>query len=173
MGAEVVERSRTNYFFEADLGLELLSPSVNVARTPARGTLYRRCAGLDIHKDSISACVRVRVGGKDEAEVLEERVGTFTQQLEHLGDWLKEHKVKQVAMESTGVYWIPIWNVLERAKYGLRLMLVNPAKVRALQGCPASPSRPTRTAKVRWSGKPDLIVPDGSVVVNVYLNTTK
>jgi transposase len=97
--------------------------------------LYRRCAGLDIHKDSVSACIRVRVGGQAEAEVFEERFGTFTQQLECLAAWLKERKVKQVAMESTGVYWIPVWNVLERPKFGLRLMLVNPAIVRALQGC--------------------------------------
>jgi len=96
--------------------------------------LYRRCAGLDIHKDSISACIRMRVHGKPEAEVLEERFSTFTQELERLAAWLKEHKVKQVAMESTGVYWIPVWNILERAMYGLRLMLVNPAIVRALQG---------------------------------------
>jgi transposase len=98
--------------------------------------LYRRCAGLDIHKDSISVCIRKRVSGKpdDEPEIVEDRFATFTQELERLAAWLKEHKVKQVAMESTGVYWIPVWNVLERAKYGLTLMLVNPAIVRALQG---------------------------------------
>jgi transposase len=97
--------------------------------------LYRRCAGLDIHKNSISVCIRMRVRGKAEAEVLEERFATFTQELERLAAWLKQHKVRQVAMESTGVYWIPVWNVLERPKYGFQLMLVNPAIVRALQGC--------------------------------------
>lgn len=97
--------------------------------------LYRRCAGLDIHKDSISVCIRVRVGGKAEAEIIEERFSTFTQELERLAEWLQSHKVRQVAMESTGVYWIPVWNILERAKYKLQLMLVNPAIVRALQGC--------------------------------------
>jgi transposase len=60
--------------------------------------------------------------------------GTFTQDLERLADWLKEHKVKQVAMESTGVYWMPVWNILELGKYGFQLTLVNPAIVRALQG---------------------------------------
>jgi len=93
--------------------------------------LYRCCAGLDIHRDTVSACIRKRVRGAAEA-VLEEQVfGTFTQELERLRAWLKQHKVKQVAMESTGVYWIPIWNVLER---GFALTLVNPATVRALQG---------------------------------------
>jgi transposase len=97
--------------------------------------LYRRCAGLDIHKDSISVCIRTRVNGQAEAEVLEQRFATFTQELERLAAWLKEHKVRQVAMESTGVYWIPVWNILERPKYGFQLMLVNPAIVQALQGC--------------------------------------
>jgi transposase len=61
--------------------------------------------------------------------VLEEATfGTFTQELERLPSWLKQHRVKQVAMESTGVDWIPIWNVLER---GFTLTLVNPATVRA------------------------------------------
>lgn len=97
--------------------------------------LYRCCAGLDIHKDTISACIRVRVKGKAEAEIIEQRFGTFTQQLAQLAAWLREHKVKQVAMESTGVYWIPVWNILERLQYRFELTLVNPAIVRALQGC--------------------------------------
>jgi transposase len=96
--------------------------------------LYRRCAGLDIHKNSISVCIRIRGSGQAEAEVLEERFATFTQELERMAAWLKEHRVKQVAMESTGVYWHPVWNILERPKYGFQLLLVNPAIVRALQG---------------------------------------
>ena len=61
--------------------------------------------------------------------------GTFTADLVRLRDWLKQHKVKQVAMESTGVYWIPIWNVLEPVRFGFELLLVNPQLVRALRGC--------------------------------------
>jgi transposase len=96
--------------------------------------LYRCCAGLDIHRDSVSACVRRRVRGSAEATIEEEVFGTFTQELERLRGWLKKHKVRQVAMESTGVYWIPVWNVLESGSYGFILTLVNPATVRALQG---------------------------------------
>lgn len=96
--------------------------------------LYRRCAGIDVHKKSISVCVRMRVAGKKEAEVEEAVFGTFTQDLERLAAWLRERKVRQVAMESTGVYWIPVWNILERKKWKLELMLVNPATVRALRG---------------------------------------
>ncbi len=95
--------------------------------------LYRRCAGLDVHKKTVSACVRARLRGSKQVEVQEAVFGTFTQDLERLRDWLKQHKVKQVAMESTGVYWIPIWNVLEGR--GLELMLVNPQTVKALRGC--------------------------------------
>ncbi len=96
--------------------------------------IYRRCAGMDVHKKSISVCVRRRQQGKQEEEIEEAVFGTFTQELERLAEWLKERKVKQVAMESTGVYWIPVWNILERPKYGLQLMLVNPIVVRALHG---------------------------------------
>ncbi len=81
----------------------------------------------------VSARLRRRVRGRAEA-ILEEQVfGTFTQDLERLRDWLKKQKVRQVAMGSTGVYWIPIWNVLER-NGRLTLTLVNPATVRALRG---------------------------------------
>jgi transposase len=96
--------------------------------------LYRCCAGLDIHRDSVSACVRRRVRGSAEATIEEAVFGTFTQELERLRGWLKQHKVRQVAMESTGVYWVPVWNILEGGRKAFTLTLVNPATVRALQG---------------------------------------
>jgi transposase len=95
--------------------------------------IHRRCAGLDVHKKSVSACIRLRVHGH-KIETQEAVFGTFTQDLERLRDWLKQHKVKQVAMESTGVYWIPVWNVLEPVRLRFELMLVNPQIVRALRG---------------------------------------
>jgi transposase len=67
-------------------------------------------------------------------ETQEAVFGTFTQDLERLLDWLKQYKVKQVAMESTGVYWIPVWNVLEAVRLRFELVLVNPQMVRALRG---------------------------------------
>jgi transposase len=93
--------------------------------------LYRCCAGLDIHRDTVSACIRRRIRGQAEATIEEQVFGTYTQELERLDSWLRKYKVRQVAMESTGVYWIPVWNVLEG---GFTLTLVNPATVRALQG---------------------------------------
>ena len=95
--------------------------------------LYRRCAGLDIHKQTVTVCVRVRVG-RGKVEIDKAVFGTFTQDLERLRDWLKQHKVKQIAMESTGVYWIPVWNVLEPVRLRFELLLVNPQLVRALPG---------------------------------------
>src|SRR5690348_5210679 len=96
--------------------------------------LYRCCAGLDIHRDSVSGCVRHRLRGSTEVSMEEAVFGTFTQDLERLRSWLKQHKVRQVAMESTGVYWVPVWNVLEGGRNPFTLTLVNPATVRALQG---------------------------------------
>lgn len=94
--------------------------------------LYRRCAGLDIHKASVSACIRIAVG--NDTEIKTAVFGTFTEELQNLSDWLREHKVTQVAMESTGVYWIPVWNILEQCD-SFELTLVNPQHVRALPGC--------------------------------------
>lgn len=88
-----------------------------------------RCCGLDVHKKSISACVIIREHGT--AEKLERRFGTFTQELENLAEWLAEHHVSHVVMEATGVYWKPVWNVLEGS---FDLMLVNPQHIKALTG---------------------------------------
>lgn len=95
--------------------------------------LYRRCAGLDVHQKSISVCIRL-VRGHRKIETYSASFGTFTEDLERLRDWLRQHKVKQVAMESTGVYWIPVWNVLERRPARFELLLLNPQHVRALPG---------------------------------------
>jgi len=97
--------------------------------------MYRRCAGLDIHQKSIAVCIRIVKGHCREPELHTAIFGTFSEDLERLRGWLRDHKVKQVAMESTGVYWIPIWNVLERKPTRFELMLLNPQHVRALPGC--------------------------------------
>lgn len=91
--------------------------------------LYPRCCGLDVHKKSISACVIIRKQGK--VEKLERRFGTFTSELEQLAEWLEEQQVTHVAMEATGVYWKPVWNVLEGR---FELLLVNPQHIKALTG---------------------------------------
>ena len=69
--------------------------------------VYERCCGLDVHKKSVLACVITPEGQEIR------RFGTMTKDLLMLADWLAERKVTHVAMESTGVYWKPVFNVLE------------------------------------------------------------
>ena len=92
--------------------------------------VYARCAGLDVHKKTVSACVSVceAEGGKQR----QMRVfGTFTSDLLALADWLKEQGVTHVAMEATGIYWRPVWAVLEGQ---FQQMLVNPQHIKAVPG---------------------------------------
>jgi transposase len=91
--------------------------------------VHARCCGLDIHKDSVMACVRLSAHAGVEEEV--RRFGTMTSDILKLGDWLRQWAVKQVAMEATGVYWKPIWNLLEEE---FELMLVNAQHMRAVPG---------------------------------------
>jgi transposase len=74
--------------------------------------ILRCCAGLDVHKDSVQACIRrTSAGGKVEHEI--RHWGTATRELIAMADWLSCMGVTHVAMESTGVYWKPIFNILE------------------------------------------------------------
>jgi transposase len=92
--------------------------------------LYPRCAGIDVHKDTVMVDVRrVEKGSRVSSEVREFR--TMTRNLLELSDWLAEQGVTHVAMESTGVYWKPIWNVLEGS---FHLLLVNAQHVKHVPG---------------------------------------
>jgi transposase len=92
--------------------------------------VYPRCCGLDIHKKTIAACLIVP--GDDGAPRKEVRTfGTMTEELLALGDWLASAGCTHVAMESTGVYWKPIYNLLEGS---FTLLLVNAQHVKAVPG---------------------------------------
>ncbi len=92
--------------------------------------IYRRCCGLDVHKKSVSACVIV--SEPDRPAHKEVRTfSTMTDDLLRLAQWLKANGVTHVAMESTGVYWQPVWNVLEE---GFALLLVNAGHIKAVPG---------------------------------------
>jgi len=93
--------------------------------------IYRRCAGLDVHEKSVFVCARI-VNGKS-VEVIEATFPTFTEDLEELKAWLIRHRIKRVAIESTGVYWRPVWNIPEQGGK-LELLLLNPQHVKALPG---------------------------------------
>lgn len=92
--------------------------------------MHPHCAGLDVHKDSVYACVRhMSPDGKVRQEV--RSFGTSTRDLLALSDWLAQEQVTHVAMESTGVYWKPIWNVLEDT---FSVMVVNAHHIKQVPG---------------------------------------
>jgi transposase len=74
--------------------------------------VYERCAGLDVHKKSVTAC-RVIPDGKGGWQKDSCTFGTTTTELLEMADWLRSGRVTSVAMESTGVYWKPVFNILE------------------------------------------------------------
>jgi transposase len=92
--------------------------------------IYPRCCGLDVHKKTITACVLIRdAAGHDQQEI--RRFGTMSRDLLELADWLHSDQVTPVAMESTGDYGKPVWNILE----GLfEVVLVNAQHIKAVPG---------------------------------------
>ena len=70
--------------------------------------LYSRCCGIDIHKKSITVCVLIREPGRKEQKQIRE-FGTTTAAILSCADWLRDLAVTHVAMESTGVFWRPVW----------------------------------------------------------------
>lgn len=93
--------------------------------------VHRNCCGLDVRKQTIAACL-IREDGSGTACKEKRLFGTMTQDLRELAQWLREAEVSAVAMEATGIYWVPVWNVLERA--GFHLLLINPEHYRAVRG---------------------------------------
>jgi transposase len=86
---------------------------------------------LDVHKKSVVACVLLtRTDGTVERKV--RSFGTMTADLLALSDWLAELEVGQIALESTGVYWRPVFNLLEGD--GRTIVLVNPQHMKAVPG---------------------------------------
>src|SRR5918911_1238494 len=92
--------------------------------------LYLRCAGLDVHKESVVACVRLAHGGRVDRET--RRFATTTAGPTELTAWLAENGVTHVAMEATGVYWKPVWHILADGPFELRL--ANAAHVKNVPG---------------------------------------
>jgi transposase len=87
----------------------------------------KRTCGLDVHKDTIFCAT---YNGKKHGEVKE--YSTLTASIQLMGEALQSDCVKEIAMESTGMYWIPIWNILE--EMGFTLMLVNPYLIKQMPG---------------------------------------
>jgi transposase len=105
--------------------------------------IYERCAGLDVHKKSVTACriiPAVRGGWQKERR----RFGTMTDELLKLSDWLREAQVTAVAMESTGVYWKPVFNILESE---FEVILVNARHIKYV------PGRKSDISDAQWIGE--------------------
>lgn len=92
--------------------------------------MHRRVTGLDVHKETVVACMRLMVGRKPTREC--RTFATTTEGLLALLAWLTESQVTHVAMEATGVYWKPVWNILSDGPFGL--MVVNAAHIKNVPG---------------------------------------
>jgi len=92
--------------------------------------LYRRCCGLDVHKETVVACLRVVSGDEVIREV--RTFETTTASLMALSEWLAKNGCTHVAMEATGVYWKPVWHILDDGDF--QLILANAAHVKNVPG---------------------------------------
>ena len=102
--------------------------------------LYPRCAGLDVHKDTVVACLRTMVDGTARREV--RTFKTTTKALLELSEWLASEGCTHIAMEATGVYWKPVWHILGDGEF--ELLLVNAAHVKNV------PGRKTDVSDATW-----------------------
>ena len=92
--------------------------------------LHAHCAGLDVHKDSVVACVRHMADGKVATVV--KTFKTTTQELMALSNWLSAEGATHIGMEATGVFWKPVWHILSDGEF--ELLLANPAHVKNVPG---------------------------------------
>jgi hypothetical protein len=92
--------------------------------------LHPHCAGLDVHKGSVVACVRHMMGGAVKREV--RSFQTMTKGLMALSQWLSAEGCTHIVMEATGVYWKPVWHILSDGDF--ELVLANAAHVRNVPG---------------------------------------
>jgi len=105
--------------------------------------ILERCAGLDVHQETVVACV---LFGKLDRRAKKETktFGTTTKELLQLHDWLLTHQCTDIAMESTGVYWKPVWNILEGE---FNLILANAQRIKNV------PGRKTDVSDAAWIAK--------------------
>jgi transposase len=101
---------------------------VRSARRALREVLHGCCCGLDVHKRTVVAClIRPAAGGHPTKEL--RTFGTMTDDLLALADWLRAAGCTQVAMESTGVFWKPVYNLLEGQ---VAILVVNAAHMKTV-----------------------------------------
>jgi transposase len=133
--------------------------------------LHARCAGLDVHKDTVVAGVRLAGGGSVKTEV--RSFGTTTPDLLALSAWLAEQGCTHIAMEATGVYWRPVWHILSDGDF--TLILANAAHVKNV------PGRKTDVADALWLAdllahgliRPSFVPEAGTQEMRALLRTRK
>ena len=103
--------------------------------------MVKRCAGLDVHQETIVACVLTgELDKKPESEI--RTFETYTKDLEELHEWLLEKEIEQIAMESTGIFWKCVWNIIEDEKYEIKL--ANAKEIKNM------PGRKTDVKDAQW-----------------------
>jgi len=102
------------------------------------------CCGIDVHKKTVVACI-LTVSENGEYVDSIKTFSTMTSDLEKLRDWLKEHHCEKIAMESTGVYWIPVFNILEGH---FEIILSNARQIKNVPGKKSDPSDSRWIAKL-------------------------
>lgn len=105
--------------------------------------IRERCAGLDVHQETVVACVLSGTLDK-KPNVTIKTFGTTTRELIQLEDWLVHHECTDVAMESTGIFWKPVWNILQGS---CKLTLANPQRIKNV------PGRKTDVKDAEWIAK--------------------
>jgi transposase len=133
--------------------------------------LHPHCAGLDVHKDTVVACVRHMVSGQVSSAV--KTFKTTTSELMALSDWLSEEGSTQVAMEATGVYWKPVWNILSGGEF--TLVLANASHVKNVPGRKTDVNDATWLADLMAHGliKASFVPPEPTQQMRDLLRTRK
>jgi transposase len=109
----------------------------------AMEVVFARCAGLDVHSRTVVVCRRI-IGPDGKLDKQVRTFGTTTGELLALAEWLQEGSVTHVAMESTGVFWKPVWNILEDR---FKILLVNARHIKQV------PGRKTDVKDCEWIGQ--------------------
>ena len=94
--------------------------------------VFPTCCGVDVHKTFVVATIITTPADNLQPHYQKKRFSTFNSDLNRFVDWLLEHNCLDVCMESTGKYWVPIFNILE--KRGIRVVIANPKWVKAVKG---------------------------------------
>ncbi len=99
----------------------------------AMEAILEKCAGIDVHKDMLTVCTLTGPLDREPQKEIKE-YSTSTQDLLALAEWLGELGVTDIAMESTGIYWKPVWHILAGSDYNFHLLLANARTIKNVPG---------------------------------------